>query len=827
VVSVPALRILVRRNLRKRPGQVVAMVLLTLLAAVPMNLGFMMAVRYPALVEERLDAVSAEDAVVMVSDAAATTGSGTTGTATTGSVTSDSATAGPASAGSGSSAAASDVRTATQAFADAVAADPSFSIVERQAVLTGMVAHDFGGADATSAVALLDLDDPPGLGAWSVVETLPTPVEDPVYAPYIYRTGGGYALGDPITFTSPHGSLTFHIQGFLEEPTMGMTTMGMVGFAVPGSAFADLQSSQQVLTPAELVKVRGADDVDAVRALTTAVGQWNSEHPDAQVESLWDMGRTLISQGALTGARIFAAALVLFALIIIGVAAAAARFLVGNAINSDMRNLGVMSALGFTSSQVVRQLWVVFTTCAVLGASAGVVLSHLVAPVLATALSDQTGLMWRPGFDAWALVTTVGLLALVVTLTAVAAGSRIRRMSTLTALRGGAATHVFTRDPLPLSTTRGPTNLVLGVKTGLQHLPQAVMVTATMVVVAMMSVLGLSLSTNVLGNPDQFTRMLVGDLPDATVQATDSDAAERLVAEISALPGVEQAFRAELTGLEVNGIATSVFIADDFSAVSDDSVYAGRLPQHANEVALGSTMATELDTAMGQEVTLDLNGGSATYLVTGITSTARGLGRSVDLTTDGMRAALPGYPARVVSLKVQDHSGIDALLTRISQDHPDQVASTANQYASVSTQVSGYHSMVSALSVIIVVSMGLVVTLVVGLVVATMVVQSRRRVGILKAIGYTTGDLTTQMLAVHVPWVALGALVGGGLGLVAQDPILSWALSTTGLMRSDFPLDVAHPLWVALSAVALAAAVTWVASRGLGRVSARALVTEE
>ena len=803
-VSGSTLPILVRRNLRKRPGQVLAMLLLALLAALPMNLGFMMAVRYPALVQERLDAVSAEDAVVMV--------------------TGDTPT---------------DTTSVARAFADQLGGDASFSTVDRQTALTGMVAHQFGGADATSAVALLDLDDPPTLGGWSVVETLPTAVENPVYAPYIYRTGGGYALGDPITFTSPQGSLTFHIQGFLEEPTMGMSTMGMVGFAVPGAAFEDLQTSQRVLTPAEMVKVRGtgtgsgtgsgagADDVDAVQALSSAVSAWNRAHPDAQLESVWDMGRTLISEGALTGARIFAIALVLFAVIIVGVAAAVARFLVVNAIDSDMRNLGVMKAVGLTSSQVVRQLWVVFTTCAVLGAAAGVGLSYLIVPVLATALTDQTGLMWHPAFDAWGMVVTVGVLALVVTSTAVLATARIRRMPTLTALRGGTGPHVFTRDPLPLATTRGPVNVVLGAKTGLQHLPQASMVTGTMVVVAMMSVLGLSLSANVLGDPDQFTRMLLGDLPDATVQATGSEAADRLVTELSAVPGVEHAFRAELTGLEVSGISTSVFIVEDFSVVSRDSVYTGRLPLHANEVALGSTMAQELGTGVGQEVTLDFDGGSATYLVTGMTSSARGLGRSIDITVDGMRAAVPDYPARVVSLKVRDRSGIDALLTRVSTEYPDQVSSSVNQYASMSTQVSGYHSMVSALSVIIVASMGLVVVLVVGLVVGTMVLQSRRRVGILKAIGYTTRDLGIQMLAVQVPWVAVGALAGGLLGLAVQDPILSWALSAIGLMRSGFHLEVTYPLWVALSAVGLGAAVTWVASRGLGRVSPHALVTEE
>lgn len=767
------------------------MVLLTLLAAVPMNLGFMMAVRYPALVQERLDAVDAEDAVVML---AAPTAS---------------------------------LAASAQDFADQLGTDASFSTVDRQSALIGTVVNDFGGVAATTSIAVLDVDNPPALGRWSVVESLSTPVQNPIYAPSIYRTGGGYDLGDPITFTSPQGTISFHVQGFLEEPTMGMTTMGTVGFAVPAAAFEDLQTSQQVLTPADLVKVRGAGDTDAVQALGAALSSWNSAHPDTQLESVWDMGRTILTQGALTGARIFAVALVLFAVIIIGVAAAVARFLVANAINSDMRNLGVMRALGFTSSQVVHQLWLVFAACAVIGAASGVGLSYVVLPVLAEALTDQTGLMWHPGFDPWGMVATIGPLALVITLTAVLAAARIRRMPTLTAIRGGVATHVFIRDPLPLATTRGPVNLVLGVKTGLQRLPQAVMVTGTMVVVAVMSVLGVSLSVNVLGDPDQFTRMLVGDLPDAVVQATDSGSADSLVAEVAALPGVHRAFRADLAGLEVNGISCSVFIVDDFSVSEQGSVYDGRLPLHPNEVALGPALAQELGTALGQEVALDFDGGSSTYLVTGLISSARGLGRSIDLTVDGMRAAVPGYPARMVSLEVSDRSGIDALLTRIAQEHPDQVTSTANQYATMAAQISGYHSMVSALSLIIVVSMGLVVVLVVGLVVATMVLQSRRRIGILKAVGHTSRDLTLQMLATHLPWVALGALAGGMLGLATQNPILSWALSATGVMRSDMHLAVVYPLGVALAAVVLAAVVTVVASRGLGRVSAHALVVEE
>lgn len=778
--------LLVKRNLRKRRGQAVAMLLLALLGAALLDLGAVMATAYGRVVDDKLAEANAPDGSSLL-------------------------VAGPA---------------ADQVI-DLLRADPEVRDVEAEPSLTATADTVFGGESFASGVIVVDRDRPGRLGRWRVVGELSEPVERPIWAPVIYDTAGGYDLGDALTFSTASGDTTFHIQGFIEHPTLGMPAMGALGFAVPASEYAALAADPASgFRPTVNVKVDVVDGAAVVDVLQRAMVGYNRDHPDERARSLFDSSTELMRSGATIGSNIFAGGFVLFALIIVAVALVVMRFLLVNAITDDMRSLGVLRASGLTTRGATAQLAGTFALVALAGSIAGVALAQLVLPTLASALSDQTGLRWRPGLNLPVAAFTVLVVTGVVLVVALLAGRRLRQHSTITAIRGGAETHSFARNPLPLETTGGRLNVLLGLKAAAHRVPQQLLVGVTLAVVAFTTVLAVGLSANVLGDRDAFMQLLVGDLPDGQIQVVDPADAPAIIDDAERTPGVERAFLAELMGTNIDGSTASVQVMDDYAVIRYDSTYEGRPPRHGDEIALGATLASRLDAAVGDRVDLDLGGYRAEYLVSGLMSTSRGLGMTADLTTDGMRRADPGYQPRVVALHVAPGADIDAILGEIAGRHAEAVEAVVNVQASLDGQLSGYQSMVGSLSNIIVGFMIVVVVLVVALIVSTMVRQGRRTYGVLKAVGFATGDLRRQTILTWLPAIALGALVGGLLGVIGLNPSIGAMLRFIGIRRADFSLDwwVVPVMVVALTV--LAALVIRLAARGLGRVSAYALVTE-
>jgi len=781
-----SLMLLIKRNLRKRRGQAIAMLLLALLGAALMNLGLIMATAYGPFVDAKLEQANAPHASALVPT-------------------------GPAA----------------DRFIAGLRADGDIRDLEVEPALTATADTEYGDETVATQLIIANHDRPPSMGTWREVSRTDATLTRPIWAPQIYDTAGGYDLGDPVTFTTPAGTVTFHIQGFIEQPTLGMPAMGALGFAVPADEYAALARDPGTgLRPMHQVKVQVNDGARALDVLQRGMVAQNEAHPDARVRSLLDSTTDLMRTGATIGSSIFAGGFVAFAVIILILALVVMRFLLVNAIADDMRSLGVLRACGLSTRGVTAQLAGTFALCALVGSVVGVALSYLVLPGLTGGLSSQTGLIWNAGFHPLAAVATVLALTGAVLLVALVAARRLRRQTTIEAMSGGTRTHTFTRNPFPLATSNGRLNVLLGLKTALQRIPQQSLVGVTVAVVAFTAMIAIGLSVNILGNPDAFMRLVAGDMPDAQIAMVDQRSAQVMAADARTTSGVEEVYLHELTGIQVNGYAAAVQVMDDYGILRHDSTYEGRMPRHADEIALGSNMASSLDTGVGRRVTLDIGGYSAEYLVTGLTSSTRGLGMNVDITTAGMRRADPSYEQRVVSLRIADGTDVDTVLTQLVRRHPTGVEAQFNVRTNLDGQLSGFQSLVGTLANVIVGFMGVVVILIVALIVSTMVVQGRRSYGVLKAVGFSTGDLHRQTLLTWLPTIAIGGLVGALLGVIGLNPSLGVMLRFIGIRRAEFTLDWWLVPVLAVALTLLAALVVRFAARGLRRVSAYALVTE-
>ncbi|MDO5500696.1 MAG: FtsX-like permease family protein, partial [Propionibacteriaceae bacterium] len=337
------------------------------------------------------------------------------------------------------------------------------------------VTFAYGTERTATDLSLYDIDAPVDLGRRTITDRSTTPVDHPIWAPAVLQAAGHYALGDPITFETVTGSVTFRIQGFVEDTYGGTPGFGSLAFGLPAADFAAF--AEPGFHRTTQVKIAAASPTTASEAWRNAVATATARGPVPTI--VWSGDLDVITMASSMSSGIFAAILITFSAMIVLVAGVVIRFLLRNVITVDLASIGVLRGAGFTTGAIITALTTTFAVCALVAGAAGAALSYAVLPPVRQTLRAQSGMSWDQPFSWLVFGLTVGGIVGLVVLTSLASAIHLRRITTITALRGGLATHSFRAAPLPLATTRGPLTVLLGVKTALRQVQQSVVIAVT------------------------------------------------------------------------------------------------------------------------------------------------------------------------------------------------------------------------------------------------------------------------------------------------------------------------------------------------------------
>ncbi|QQR99397.1 MAG: FtsX-like permease family protein [Austwickia sp.] len=786
--------LLARRTVRRQRLQLVTTLLLVALAAMMVNLGVICATDYPAAqrgVAHRLDTAELQ---VHGTD-----------------------------------------RAALASMAGHLRADERVARVdERPSRETwGSITYN-GGTTPTNLVFFVP-DTATDLGRSDIVEQADRSYPNPVWLPYVFKVGGGYRLGDDFRVTTAAGARTFQVKGFYENPYFGMMTMGFSGLGVTADQLDALGAGADPLAAGSILEVRLPEVAQAAAVATAATDQVKAEYVARGLEppALWSDPYDLVEVAAMTGPGIYAASLVAFAILIALVVVVVVRFVIRTAVLQDMTGIGTLAATGCTAAQSLWGIALPMVATALVGSVVGVATSYAVLPGLRDSLIAQTGIRWAPGVSALGAASAVLLLVAVAAGTALLAARKVRRVTPVQAVRGGESAHSFRRTVFPLATTRGPLGALLGLKQAVQHASQNVMVAAVIALVTFAGMFSAGLYTNVLGSRDAFTHLMIGDMPPVQVQlAADRsrprDAATRadLLRQVAATQGVRKAFYYDNRGVSAEGVPLQLAVTEDFARQDYSSIYAGREPRHDNEIALGGRAAERLGRAIGDTVAVEVGGAKRSFVVTGLLSTINFMGMKADLTTDGYRRLIPAYQPDYLNVYLNQGTSVGDFRAALDPASAPQIAAVNDSAEFLASQMDVYIEMCGYLAVGILTGTGVVIALVMGLVTATMIVRTRRSLGVRKALGFTTRQLVGQTVMTYLPVVVVGALVGAALGLVLVEPALVGLLRGAGIRTLSMTLEPYVVTALVLGIVGLAAALIVARASRIRRITPYSLFQE-
>jgi putative ABC transport system permease protein len=144
----------------------------------------------------------------------------------------------------------------------------------------------------------------------------------------------------------------------------------------------------------------------------------------------------------------------------------------------------------------------------------------------------------------------------------------------------------------------------------------------------------------------------------------------------------------------------------------------------------------------------------------------------------------------------------------------------------INSQSSVYISAVLAVMVLILANTVLVVVLILYLVIKTMILKRKREFGILKATGYTTFQLMTQIAMSFVPIVIAGVMIGGVLGCLLTNSMLTLLLSGAGIYNVQFIVKIPLIVVLCIGIIVLAYLVSMLVAHRIKRITAYGLITE-
>ncbi|MBO9599596.1 MAG: FtsX-like permease family protein, partial [Cohnella sp.] len=162
----------------------------------------------------------------------------------------------------------------------------------------------------------------------------------------------------------------------------------------------------------------------------------------------------------------------------------------------------------------------------------------------------------------------------------------------------------------------------------------------------------------------------------------------------------------------------------------------------------------------------------------------------------------------------------------VKAKHGDAIDDILDINELIESQTQSFISALFLVMALILTITVLVVALILYLVISTMILKRRREFGILKATGYTTFQLMSQIAYSFMPIVVFGVVVGGVLGCLYTNSLLEMLLSGGGVKNVAFIVEVPVMALMCAGLVVLAYLVSMLVARRIKKISAYGLITE-
>ncbi len=687
-----------------------------------------------------------------------------------------------------------------------------------KAVFSEATVKDFNGTDFSMNTMFYNIDNERTLNSFEIVLETEKSVDNPIYIPLYVAQFGGFDLNDEIIYVIDGKSHIFTVAGIIEEMQYGNYGSSLLCAYLPEKEFEELVEEFNDKTAIEYsMSLASGANIDSIK-----------EDISKKLEDKGVMMLSSLDSESVKGARtmvcdLLILILIAFALIILVVSVFLSNFRVKNAIESEIVNMSVLKALGYTSGQIVAGITLPYAFVSLVFAMLGVGLSYLLLPVLSTVLTVQSGFSFNISFDLLSLVCVVVILVGVVAFFTFISARKIKKTQPIDGLRGNSSSKHGKKNYLPLEETKGNTQTLLVLKQIFACKKQNVMLFLVCFVLTVLIAFSGTLFYNVAIKPDNFMSALSDEVPDVIIVPQNKSENE-LLTVLNDDDLVENALKYMSSSVKIEDKVVTSFACDDFTRVRNDVCYIGKNPEKADEIALGSVFESEYK--IGDTVSVNLKNITESFKVTGFVQSVNLQGELCELSLDGYMSLCEDEVTPSVYVYLNDSANAEKLAEEYKSEHSQIVADTVNSYKLQQEAQNMYMSITVILVAVIFVVTILIVLFILYIVIKSLLVKRRQELGIYKAMGYTSSQLILQTAGSFMPVSIIAIVLSSVMALFYMPCIYQFIFEALGVMKNNIEISFGFLMLFAVAQIIINIIISIILCMPIRKISAYALIKE-
>ena len=642
------------------------------------------------------------------------------------------------------------------------------------------------------------------LSSLKIVERLEQVPENGIYVPYVCKTFFGFEIGDVFSISSEEWQDSYIIAGFTEDVLFG--SRSNIAFDLPREAFLSLGERAGTDCDAVVVMMKTEGDVSGLSNRFTEFVDGKSDGDIFYNTSDIEYAEASRSNNLSIYVAVINAASVM------GIAACfmVIAFHMRNILDKDLKELGTLKAVGYRGGQIVLSYALQFLFLGSLGGMAGVGISQCIMPMVIKSIATDIGFVWNAvflGFEAGKNLMVILLATVAVT---VFLSKGIFRLRPVEAIQEREKVVPGRKSRMDIEKTPFPVNLSVIIK--MISFERARSILTGIVVSVLMCVAGFAviLYARLVNDKGGLLQVTGAEVYSVNVQPDRPEDAAEIAKELEG-EGVRKVMMAVEPGssrlLCDNRVYAALGVYSDYEVLENPSIYAGRYPKHENETAISGNLAQALGKNIGDTVEVSQlfqeDAGEGTFLIVGLTQGTYTGGMDIYLTMEGLN--LIDSTAQWQTVHVYLEEGIDAeeYCRNLKDCFSDRLSYVGefeqvfySQLAPIINSVSGVVFFIMAVMFLLIVIMGYFVT-------NSILLTRKRDFGIMKALGYSNGQIISQTVVTFMLYIAGGSLLGSIFLYFGSNAVMTGLFHGMGVYRISFRFPI---VWIAALILCMEAA---------------------
>lgn len=675
------------------------------------------------------------------------------------------------------------------------------------------------------------------------------PAEGEVYVRPACKVLFGLGIGDQLVLNLDGEEVRLRVAGFYEDPQLGSpfleTTRSLISKAdfdrllekvesidaqVPAKGDASIMAMGDIPYPITEINVFLAPAARAAgltgQDLSRMIGD----------ETKWGgTANALFARETLAGytlmvVQVMVAILGVFSLLLFIVALILCLHTASTAIESGYADWGIMKGVGLSKATLRSTLIWQYAACAFVGLVAGFIVGCVLEPLLWPPYLLITGVLVQDPPIPFPALTSCTVLFIGLCLCVVVKAQKIGRISPLAALRQGEGDVRFA--------PRG-TNAIGG-----DHLVGSLAWRSIMSEKGRYLGLGfcslllcafISLCIGIGGAVEQDDAVYEAfgvwksdisvDVSSGTVEM------EEVRDVIDGVASIERMWQEGATMLNLNGEARTFVGLSDTDVISNASLISGRKPIEKNEALVGLSMARSLGLDVGDEFTVaDQEGKEHDYVVSGVLSSVLNGGNGIILTYEGLEdlagtAMMSGGDSWQIQL--EESAMADEAIAEVQARFGEEVdTEPTGLFGSATNMILLVRNLLTMIGYGMVAFAIALACVAVMLVSHRMLASEQKDLGVYRALGFSVRSLRASFSLRFLVVSLAGALVGVMITMAFGSPVTGALFGMFGAGSFIISLPWWKALIISVGFAMVFTAAAYAFSRGIKRVSVRALVSE-